>query len=118
MVLKNEKPGARPGLLDADLRHPHRSPFIVPDARERMADFSAWRELAAQSRKLADIDGNMLCAHWNSSGFNGPSDRWQLSGTTNDYVHQQFRWYAERAAVLLGESIETATLFFWLDRLR
>jgi hypothetical protein len=88
----------------------------------RLADPAAWHKLAAQFRILADqdpgdVNGTKLCAYWSSTGFNGPDDYWQLSGA-NDYVRRQFTWYAERAAVLHGEKIETTPLFFWLERLR
>jgi hypothetical protein len=91
--------------------------------RSRLADPAAWRELKALFRELANrevpnIDGRVLCAHWNPNGFSGPDEQWQLGGNTNEHVRKQFKRYAARGAVLLGESIKTATLFFWLDRLR
>jgi hypothetical protein len=83
-----------------------------------MDETSPWREVAAQFSKIRRQGGDQLVANWNPEGWNKQGDPWYLSGIDGARVHENFKWAAERAAVLLGQKPTPSSLFFWLDLLR
>lgn len=84
-----------------------------------MDEPAAWRELAAQFKKLWKSDHNQLklYASWSSFPINDQGDYWYINGS-DDAVTESFRSLSERAGVLLGQPAGWSTLFHWLDLLK